>query len=187
MSFQTNSIDKNGLARTPDGKLYVTIAGASGATTPAGASGFATLLAQSYVPVSAPADTTEDTLATITLPANALGLNGGVRITTAWSMTNNTNAKTGKVKFGAASVTVLNGAVSIASGQSVSEFYNRGATNSQLTKTWTLISSSQVHSPVLGTGSVDTTASVSITITGQKATGTDTLTLEGYTVELLKP
>lgn len=190
MSFQTGSVDKNGLARTPDGKLYVTVAGAAGSTSPAGAPGFATVLAQSFVAASGAADTNENALATITVPANTLGANGGVRVHTFWTFTNNANNKIIRVRFGGAAGTAYIGSVlaSRSSAMAVTVINNRNATNSQAGNSLgTDSSGGALSGGAIVTSSVDTTASTTIVISGQKATGTDTLTLEGYLVEVIKP
>jgi hypothetical protein len=143
-------------------------------------------LATSYVAASCGADTTEDVLATITVPASMMGIKGGVIITTLWSCTNNANTKTARIRFGGIGGTAFQGIAlaSAASGRLACEIRNRSVTNSQV--------GPSTGNPGFGTGgstittaAVDTTADVSIVISGQKGTAGDTLTLEGYTVEIV--
>lgn len=141
------------------------------------------VLAQSGVAASVTGTTNETTLATITLPGGAMGINGGVRIHTLWSMTNNANNKTQKVKFGGTSILFYT-LTSVAGNQTLTIYRNRGAANSQvgLANSSTGIGNT---SSAPTTSSIDTSADVTILITGQLATGTDTLTLEAYSVEVL--
>lgn len=142
------------------------------------------IVAASGVSASCPADTTEDQLASITLPANSLGANGGCRIHTLWTCTNNANNKTMRVRWsGAAGTQMLNTTqTTVAFFRDVREFWNQNATNSQRYH-----AGSNPYGPgasVPATMAVDTTASTTVVITGQKANSGDTLTLNWYAVEL---
>jgi hypothetical protein len=156
-----------------------------------GGSGVPVLLAQSFVAVSGAADTNENTLATITVPANALGANGCLVIRTSWEVTNNANAKTGRVRFSGASGTVFHAPslASIASAAFETLIANVNATNSQKGGSSSAAGTGGWggSSVALPTASVDTTAETTIVITGQKGTGTDTLTLAGYQVYFIRP
>lgn len=169
---------REGVAISPDGAVYV--------TAQAGAGGIATVLAQSFVAASAPADTTEDTLATITVPANTLGLNGALRIWTWWTMTSSVNNKTLRIRYSGAAGTVYAAPALTTSASLVglTVIGNRGATNSQVGGPSTTIANSAA---AIVTSAVDTTAATTIVITGQKASAGETLTLEGYIVEVVKP
>jgi hypothetical protein len=147
-------------------------------------------LGASVVAVSAPADATEDQLASVTVPAYLLGLNAILRITTNWSFTNNANNKTLRVRFGGAAGTAY-----LQIAETTTQYVraettigNAGATNSQRGQsiffrqaagTFAFQSATQI------TSAVDTTANQTVYISGQKATAGDALTLESYSVELL--
>jgi hypothetical protein len=183
MSFQTGSIDKNGLARTEDGKLYVTSVGTAsitGGSIGTGTTGLPTLLSASSVAASGAADTNENTLATVAVAGNLLGANGKLRITFLFTVTNSANNKTLRVRFGG---TQFFGVVLTTSASYVFQFEigNRGATNSQVSGP----SSWGANTAAVTTGAIDTTASQNLTITGQKASAGETITLEGYTVEVI--
>lgn len=143
------------------------------------------VLSQSAVPVSASADTNEDTLATITVPANAMGLNGSLRVSAVFTVTNSVNNKTIRVRFGGASGTqyaalTMTTSTSAVVGTMIS---NRGAANSQVGSPSTgRISGAEAGAVV--TSSVDTTADSTIVITGAKASSGEAITLERYSVEL---
>lgn len=155
-----------------------------------GAASAATVLAQSFVPVSAPADTTEDTLATITVPANTLGANGALRITTFWTFTNGANNKTLRARFSGASGTQYLNVTFTTQLEFIGTTVigNANAMNSQGGYSiGTYSGGTHLQGGSRITSAVDTTASTTIVLTGQKATAGDTLTLEGYMVEVIKP
>lgn len=141
------------------------------------------VLGKSAVAVSVPADTAEDVLATITIPAGAMGPNGFVRITSLWSCSNNANGKTIRVRFGGASYLAA-AAASIASYYSQLVISNRGVPNSQVGPTSNGYPGGPFPVAAI-TSSVDTSAATVITLTAQKTTAGDTLTLESYVVELM--
>jgi hypothetical protein len=189
MSFQTGSIDKNGLARTEDGKLYVTSVGTA-AITGTASTGFPVLLAQSFAAVSGANDTNENVLATINVAANTLGSNGRLIIETWWSVNNTVDAKTVRVRFnGAAGTQYLS--VSLASTVGFHATTTIAAANSTSAQFGFSNNGGQAggwgtSSNAVITGAVDTTAATSIVLSTQKATGTDTMTLRGYEVWYVK-
>lgn len=144
------------------------------------------ILGQSAVAVSGAGDTNENALATITVPANALGLNGTLKIWTQWTYTNSANAKTLRVRFSTISGTAFLSAstTTTATAQELTMISNRNAANSQVGGqagvTWPAASTNAVV-----TAAVDTTVATTIVITGQKVLGSETLTLERYICELL--
>ncbi|HUP07657.1 MAG TPA: hypothetical protein VMU47_10930, partial [Caldimonas sp.] len=88
-----------------------------------GVTGVPYILAQASPAAATPADTSEDTLATITVPANALGSAGALRIVTHWSCNNNGNVKTVRVRYsGAAGAVFGQLAVTSSPGGSISLF-----------------------------------------------------------------
>ena len=123
------------------------------------------------------------TLATITIPAGLIGANGKVKFYPLWSNTNNANTKTLRV--------VLNGATTVYTGTSQNSVHNSGLLilrnfNSETTQR---MSSGMVAGLGSTTGSiaattVNTTTPVTVTVTGQLANSTDTMTLESLFVEI---
>lgn len=152
------------------------------------------VLAKSGLAVSCPADITEDTLATITVPANAMGANGWLRITTFWTTTSSGNLKTMFIRFsGTGGTAYLNfGLASIGNPEyfDVRMICNANATNAQI---GTPPAAGNLGSGVgwgagptaAVTSAVDTTAQTTIVIRGQKAVAGETLTLKSYLVELM--
>jgi hypothetical protein len=125
--------------------------------------------------------TTENTVYTGVIPGGSIGINGSIHCTSLYSMTNNANVKTVKIKFNG--VTVFN-YILTASQASVS-FYsiirNRasmavqvgGPNNSNSGGTFN--SGSAV---AVGTYTFNTAADITVTVTIQNAVGTDTSVLE---------
>jgi hypothetical protein len=145
------------------------------------------MIAKSAAAVSVPADTTEDTLATITVPANAMGANGALRITTMWSFTNSGNNKTIRARFSGGAGTQYMNIVFAANANFMDQrtISNRNATNSQVGYVAAAAPFGGATTGGIVTSAVDTTASTTVVITGQKASSGETLTLEMYLVELL--
>lgn len=144
-----------------------------------------TQLASSAVAVSVTGTTNETVLATITIPAGAMGINGGVMIHSAWTITNNANTKTLRIR--------LNGIAGTAylsqSPASVLSFIDFGRRirnrNSASSQVGIINSTGSTSGGAVVTSSIDTTVSVDLVITAQLGVGTDTATLESYEVWLL--
>lgn len=142
------------------------------------------VLAQSAVAVSHTGDTSQTTLATVTIPANSMGKNGRLRITTVWSYTNSGNNKSLRISFGGTNYLSSNVTTS-ASIQDQRTISNRNDTASQVGLTSTVGGfGSSSASPV--TSTVDTTSDVPLLFTGQLASSGETVTLESYLVELIR-
>jgi hypothetical protein len=145
----------------------------------------ATILGQSSVAVSHTGNTDETALATVTIPAGAMGANGRIRVEALWSYPNSANNKTCRVRFGGLAGTAIHSAVNTASlaYKAMTEGGNRNAANSQVWPPSTLNVGASGGAPV--TGAIDTAAAVSLVITGQLASAAETIVLESYLVELL--
>jgi hypothetical protein len=139
------------------------------------------ILDRSFVAVNSTNTTSEETLATIVLPAGVLGLHGYVEVEAFWAQTNNANAKTGKVYFGATAISTQT-LTSLALGKQVAKCGNRGSAASQFSEATNTSAAAVVQAA--STAAIDTTNRVAITITSTKGTGTDTVTLEGYVVRV---
>lgn len=147
------------------------------------------VLAASNAAVSAAADTNENTLATITVPAGAMGLNGIIRVFTLWTYTNSVNNKTLKVRFGGIGGTTYLSVVptTTAAFSTLTVIGNRGSASSQVGVADAAANVFSATTDAVTTSSVDTSASTTIVITGQKALAGETITLEQYVAELIIP
>ena len=145
------------------------------------------VLAASGAAVSHTGDTLEAVLATITVPAGAIGASGVLRITTVWTMTNNANTKTARLRFGGAGGTIY----SQVAGSTVptvriqAQIHNRNSAAAQVG----FISTGPGFGFAAGslvTSAVDTSAAADLVITGQLANSADTITLESILVEIAR-
>lgn len=145
----------------------------------------ARVLCRSAVPVSTPADTSEDTLATCAVPANAMGANGALRIVTLWSNTNSANNKTQRVRLAGSALNCLS-QVSTTQVYANNRTYiqNRNSASSQVCTSDVSTSGGAIGN-FIQTGTVDTSVAQNLTITCQLALSTENCTLESYIVELL--
>ena len=133
--------------------------------------------------ISAGNDMTEDFLATITLPANTLGANGFISGWANYTCTNNGNAKTIRARYSTISGTQLwsYNLASLAGGSVQFTLTNSNATNAQSTSSQCLVlANAQINT----TSAIDTTASTSLVLTGQKGSAGDALTLVNYLITL---
>lgn len=133
--------------------------------------------------VTAPADTNDNTLLTIAVPAAAMGINGILRITTLWLVTNNANAKTLRTRFGGTDYCGAS-AASVATVRHQVQINNIGAANSQQGLGASNSGLGGSTATVL-TSAADTTTAQNLTIGCQKATAGDVITLRDTLVELL--
>ena len=140
----------------------------------------------SAVAVPLTGSTSETALATIAIPAGAMGANGILRITPLWSWTNNGNTKTLRIRLGGISGTIFYALATTtsASQRGQTQIANRGAQNSQISQPDTM-GAYGLSGTANKTGTIDTSAAQDLVITGQLGVGTDTITLESYLVEIL--
>lgn len=145
------------------------------------------ILASAAPDAVCPANTSENTLATITVPAGSMGPNGVLKIRTSWSVTNSANTKNLRVRFGGSPYTLI-AATTIATASVETQVINRGVENSQIagfvSNGTSPYGTSTASQP---TSTVDTTAAANITITAQLANSAESIILRSYTVELLRP
>lgn len=145
---------------------------------------------QSTTQVSHTGDTSEFVLATISVPAIPAG--ASFRLTPMVSYTGTAGTKTSRIYYGAASSGTagtkyqesINATASL-SYKTVLNFWNR-TTSSQFGGVNTLAGAGAAITATT-TSSVTTTTGTEITLTGQLANSGDTITLEGYTFEVILP
>jgi len=135
-------------------------------------------------PFSLTGTTSAVTLATITIPAGLIGANGKVKFYPLWSTTNNANTKTLRV--------VPNGGTPVYTAYASNTVHvsglviirNLGSESVQRVSSGILAGLGGTTSSIAST-TIDTSAATTITITGQLAVGTDTMTLEDLFVEVV--
>lgn len=138
------------------------------------------ILAQSGTAISLTGSLINTIMTTVPVPANMMGRNGMLRITTTWSITNSANNKTIIIKFGGTAIS--SSIVTTASTyQEERIIQNRNAVNSQVF----VFGGAGFTGAPIGTMAKDTTTIQSIDIVAQLSDIAETITLEAYTVELL--
>lgn len=144
------------------------------------------ILAQSGVPSALTGTTAETTLATITIPGGMMGPNGSLRIQFEFSNTNNANLKTYRMYYGGLSGYGFFGQTVTTSATGLVDrgFRNRNSVSVQISPGTGLFGPGVTGGAMI-TGAVNSNNDQQLIITGQLAVGTDTFTLEGYTVEVL--
>lgn len=153
------------------------------------------LLAQSNVAKSVTVgSTTEELLDWIAIPGTAIGLNGALRFSSLWSANVSASNKSLRARLGAVA---LSGSAVFASTSAMANqasmaptphvIRNRNSFNSQVCFPAANGGIATVSGSPVTAFAENTANDVVFAITGQKATGTDTLTLEGWSLELLRP
>jgi hypothetical protein len=135
----------------------------------------------SAVAVANTGSTTENTVATITIPAGAMGANGLVIVEAIWTVPNNANNKTMRTKFGGSNVNVQ----TVTTQQSYTQrvrIRNRNSASSQVCPPSGLSTGEGFSTAANVTTAINTASATTVTLTAQCAVGTDTITLEEYTV-----
>ena len=163
--------------------------GGTGSSTAQGAAANLTsayTLAHSAVAVSHTGDTNETTLATVTVPANAMGPNGYVEIEAIYSNNNSGNNKTPRIRFGGDAGTLYYAVAQTTNinMQTLVRISNVNAANSQKGHTSATAVAYGATTGALTTSAVDTTAAVDIKLRGILANSGDTIALERYIVRV---
>lgn len=169
-------VDAAGVERTIGGSQIV-----PGNTPPANF-----VIAQSAVAASVTGTTNETTLATIAIPAGAMGANGQLRITALFSTTNSANNKILRANIGGTAFLATT-VTAVASTSSLVMIRNRNSLASQVGFAPTISAGVGTSATAVVTATVDMSVAQNLTITGQLANTGETITLEAYTVEILNP
>ncbi len=126
--------------------------------------------------------TSETTLLTVNIPAGLIGISGKVKMYPLYSMTNNANNKTLRVKLGGSTAYSI---VVASSSQSSALVIIRNMGSEAVQKSSTsVVTGLGNNSATLTSLTVDTSAATTITVTGQLANSADTMTLEGFFMEV---
>jgi hypothetical protein len=128
--------------------------------------------------------TGEDDLASTTISANVMGTSRGLRIHASGTITGSNDTKTIKLYFGASSATVISQAAGDTNDWEIkATIYNTAAGAQRLT--WSgMEADGTTETFGYNALSVDTTANVTLKLTGECANGSDTITQTTWRVEL---
>lgn len=151
-----------------------------------GAIGGWRVLAKSAVAVTHTGNTTETALATITIPAGALGPNGAIRVTALTTNNNNANIKTTRFRWDTISGTDFLGYATTTNitHQPQRTIWNRNSASSQISVPSGITNPFAAISITPTTAAINTAVATTFVITGQLANAADTVTLESYLVEI---
>lgn len=150
------------------------------------------LVAMSAVAVSVSGgSTSEEVLYTYTGTAGDIGANGMLLVRTGWSYTNSANNKTCRVKIGASGAGTGGTAMMAVTNTTTATFVRDtlifNANNQAVQKAAPAANSTGLgaSSAAMASATIDTSAAWEIAITGQKASGGETLTLEWVLIQIL--
>lgn len=144
------------------------------------------LIARSGAAAALTGTVTETALATITIPAAAMGTNGQVRVRAFFSNNNSANNKTMRIKFGGLAGTAYRISVN---STNLTQQLNATISNANSASAQTgfgTAGSDGASSSAPITSSVNTASDTTVVISAQLANSGDTCTLESYSVELLR-
>lgn len=122
----------------------------------------------SGAPVTVSGTTAETTMASLTIPANTLGVTGTIVVFALWSHTNNANTKTKRVKLGSFDFANAHQETTTASSRDYYSMHQRTTTTQVAYNT----SGFGNSAGAVLTGNIDTTVDQTLTITGQLQSGT---------------
>lgn len=147
------------------------------------------ILAASAVAVSHTGNTNETVLATINIPAGAMGTNGIIRITYDWTIPSSANNKTLRARLGGIGGTAVTGTAftTVANAFHRTTIANRNSASSQWSSTDRSRGTDGVSTYEIATATIDTSAAQTLVLTGQLASAAETITLESYLAELITP
>lgn len=135
------------------------------------------------VTYTTPADTSEHTAYTVSIPASAIGSNGVVYVEYGLNCTASTNSKTARVKLAGTTVrTVIVNAIGNTGFNDDFKIHNMNSESSQ--KVFVGATPLGAHGSSYGTSAVDTSATLDLTITLQKASSGETLELVNASVRV---
>lgn len=147
------------------------------------------VLGASAVAVPHTGTLTETALATIVVPAGAMGPNGILRVTTISTVNTNANNKTLRIRFGGSSAATGTQFMSVANTTGISHMnqrliHNRNSQSVQIGAASGVTNGFAASTAAAIAGAIDTSVAVNLMITGILADVADTITLESHLVEL---
>ena len=134
-------------------------------------------------PVVLTGTTSATTLATITIPAGLIGANGKLKIYPLWSTTNNANNKILRVNIGGLICTTM-ASQNFPNNSGLVIIRNINSESVQKCSSG-LVAGIGSSFGSIASITIDTTAATNISLAGQLAVGTDTLTLEDLFIEVV--
>lgn len=142
-----------------------------------------TVLAADAVAHSHTGDLLAVDFVTVTLPANSLGANGILRVSSAWTYPASANLKTMIIKFGGSLITSLTTGTSNVFSQVSTFVRNRNNTGIQAGQALQFAGNGAANNspPALA---INTTVAQPIVLGGQLANASESITLESWAIEV---
>lgn len=148
------------------------------------------ILDQGAVAIPHTGDTAEFVDVTVTIPAGTMGANDALEVTTLWSFSSSTNSKAFKVRLGGTGGTQYLNASRNTTGeitaQMVQIIRNRNSVSSQVGYAFGATASYGVSTGSIVTSSVNMANAQDLVISCQLANSGETITLEAYSVKLVR-
>jgi hypothetical protein len=127
-----------------------------------------------------------ETLVSFTIPGGSMGTHGIMFFNTVWTHTSNANSKGYRITYGGSTVAELNFFNQPQSYTIRTSLKNLGAQNSQVASSIGALGGyTSTSSVAFSTTAVDSSASQSLLIQGQKTNGADVVTLRSAVVEVV--
>lgn len=144
------------------------------------------ILAQSAIPATATGTGAEIVLATIQIPANTIGPNGGIDLLVLFSVASSANNKALRVRCGGQLVwsTIL---TSSSGFHYLISMQNRGVMNSQVSNGQNTQQAFSAGVGGVNLNTIDFSVDQTLTIGALVSTAPDTATLERYRLEVMNP
>ena len=144
------------------------------------------VLAASAVAVSHTGDTNETALATVAIPAGAMGPNGSLRITAVFSHTNSANSKTLRIRLGGISGAAFMSYSNSANASQMTQriIQNRNSQALQVSGAAGIANAVGAEHGIAGDRRGRHVSAQDLVISGQLASADEVITLESYLVEL---
>jgi hypothetical protein len=147
------------------------------------------VLAASNVAVSHTGNTNETIIATVNIPAGAMGLNGQLRVTSLWSTPGGSgNNKTLRMRMNGLAGTSIMGTTqttNLSYADTARIIGSRNSATSQVSRNSGLPAGGATAAAI-GVAGVNTNAAWTLDFTATLANSGETITLEQYTVEILR-
>lgn len=151
------------------------------------------LAASAVTGMSVTGTTSETVLATISLPANIMGPNGILRVTSLWQVTNSANNKILTWRLGASGNGIAGDIfgqttqTTVAAMRMQQQVQNRNSVSSQVALSGIGTGGWGTTTAGIATATRDTSVALDLVFTGTLANTGETITLHSYTVEVLRP
>lgn len=132
--------------------------------------------------ISNTGNTTENIIYAGVIPGNAVGINGSYIIRCLFSCTSNTNTKTFKIKLNGNIIATSVISTSVPAQKTFTEISNRGSLSSQISGPSDSNINNGTFTSAIATYTIDTSQSITLTVTAQLGNSSDTMNLESIEV-----